>query len=163
MELVGSLPCAQREVARHGSLLSSAGSQESWEPARVIAQDKFTRLGGFPSKAASTLLSVFLRTLESMSVITRALRLFYPTSKPELKKNKIFDIPKGKDVFQFSSKGAFSAHIGLLKINTKMHQGLEARAAISARAKCHSAVSVPWSPHRPGSAGTAPTPRHAHI
>lgn len=106
-QLVGSLPCAQRGAARHSSLLSYAGSQESWEPPRVIAWDKFTGLGGFPSKAASTLFSIFLHTLESMSIIiiTRALQLFYPTSKSKLKKNKILDIPEGKDVFQV--KGHF--------------------------------------------------------
>lgn len=120
-----------------------------WLPgkrARLIAWDKFMAPGGFPGKAASTLVCFLPYPGEHVCNHQPSPTFLSHQQVLAEKNNKILDIPEGKDVFQapFGSKGPFSAHIGLPKINTKMQRGSEARAVLPARAK--RCCAAPGSP-----------------
>lgn len=115
-QLVGSPPCTQRGAARHSP------AELRWLPGR-LGVSKSNCLGQVHrawgiSKQSCIHFVAYFPPYPGEHVCNY--QLFYPTTKSELKKKKKFDIPKGKDIFQASNKGA---HVGLPKINTKMHQG----------------------------------------
>lgn len=143
---VGSPLCAQQGEACcrarcHAGLCWLPGKR-----ARLIAWDKFMAPGGFPGKAASTLVCFLPYPGEHVCNHQPSPTFLSHQQVLAEKNNKILDIPEGKDVFQapFGSKGPFSAHIGLPKINTKMQRGSEARAVLPARAK--RCCAAPGSP-----------------